>query len=57
MICAANDSGKKDIQSYGYYKSFGNRTIGIIRIKSLDVFGPDFDDTTRVAKIGIEKLM
>lgn len=46
----------REVLSYEYYKSFGNRTIGNIRIKSLDVFGPDFDDTTRVTKIGIEKL-
>lgn len=57
MICATKDTvNTREIFSYGYYKSFGNRTIGTIRIKSLDVFGPDFDDTTRVARIGIEKL-
>lgn len=57
MICTTHDTvNTREILSYEYYKRFANRTIGNIRIKSLDVFGPDFDDTNRVAKIGIEKL-
>ena len=56
MICAANDSGKKDIQSYGYYKSFQNKTIGSISIRSLKVFGPSFDDTLKTTNIWIEKV-
>jgi hypothetical protein len=57
LICQARDTvNTREVLSYEYYKSFGNRTIGTIRIKSLDVFGPDFDDTTRVAKVGIERL-
>ncbi len=57
MICATKDTvNTKDVFSYEYYKSFERRTIGSIRIKSLEVFGPNFDDTTKVTQIGIEKL-
>lgn len=57
MICGARDTvDTKDIISYEYYKSFEGRTIGSIRIKSLEVFGPDFDDTTKVTNVGAEKL-
>lgn len=56
MVCLSVDSVNTDLLSYEYYEQFENRTIGTIRIKSLEVFGPDFNDTSRVTKIGIEKL-
>ena len=58
MVASSNDSivRNKDLQSYEYYNQFESRTIGTIRIKSLEVFGPDFEDTTRTANVGIEKL-
>src|ERR1035437_100506 len=49
-------SVNKDLQSYEYYKSFEKKTIGTIRIKSLDVFGPDFNDTAKITDICIESL-
>lgn len=49
-------SVNKDLQSYEYYKSFEKKTIGTIRIKSLDVFGPDFNDTAKITDIWIESL-
>ncbi|MFY9153587.1 MAG: hypothetical protein WAO52_16335 [Prolixibacteraceae bacterium] len=56
MICVTGDSVNKDLLSYEYYHGFENRTIGSIRIKSLEVFGPDFYDTAKVTNIGIEKF-
>jgi hypothetical protein len=55
MICSSKDTANPDIQSYGYYKIFKNKTIGSITIKSLDVFGPNFNDTARTANLWIEK--
>ena len=55
MICSARDSGNVDFQSYEYYKSFQKKTIGTISIRSLKVFGPTFDDTSRTTNIWIEK--
>ncbi len=55
MICSAKDSGKVSFQSYEYYKSFQNKTIGTISIRSLKIFGPNFDDTLKTTNVWIEK--
>ncbi len=55
MICSARDTANKNLQSYEYYKSFQNKTIGTISIRSLKVFGPTFDDTLKTTNIWIEK--
>ena len=55
MIRSARDSGNVDFQSYEYYKSFQKKTIGTISIRSLKIFGPNFDDTLRTTNIWIEK--
>lgn len=46
----------KDLQSYEYYKSFEKKTIATITIKSLDVFGPDFNDTAKTTDIWLESM-
>lgn len=56
MISSANDSVKTDWRSYEYYKSFKDKTIGKITIQSLEVFGPDFSDTSKTTNIWIEKM-
>jgi hypothetical protein len=56
MITITNDSISKDEPSYEYYKGFANKTIGSISIKSLEVFGPDFNDTSKTTDIWIEKM-
>ena len=56
MICSVRDtSNKKDLLSYEYYTGFKDKTIGSISIRSLKVFGPTFDDTSRTTNIWIEK--
>jgi hypothetical protein len=45
----------KDLLSYEYYKSFENKKIGTITIKSLEVFGPNLIDTSRTTDVWIEK--
>ena len=55
MIRSARDSGNVNLQSYEYYKSFQKKTIGTISIRSLKIFGPNFDDTSRITNIWIEK--
>jgi len=45
----------KEALSYEYYRTFENKTIGSITIKSLEVFGPDFTDTSKTTKVWIEK--
>lgn len=56
MISSSNDSVTQNEKSYEYYQSFKNTTIGSITIKSLDVFGPDFSDTSKTTDIWIEKM-
>ncbi len=56
MMSSASDSVNKNLQSYKYYSSFKKKTIGSITIKSLDVFGPDFSDTSKTTTIWIEKM-
>ncbi|HZL11953.1 MAG TPA: hypothetical protein VFC65_18375 [Prolixibacteraceae bacterium] len=55
MICSPKQSDNLGLQSYEYYKSFENKIIGTITIKSLEVFGPDFNDTSKTTNIWIEK--
>lgn len=55
MINTTNDTINQGLLSYEYYKSFKNKSIGTITIKSLDVFGPDFSDTSKTTHLWIEK--
>jgi len=54
-ICGTSNTDGTNLSSYEYYKTFENKTIGSIAIKSLDVFGPDFNDTSKVTAIWMEK--
>ena len=56
LISSVNDSINRNLESYEYYKSFEKKTIGSIEIKSLEVFGPDFSDTSKITNIWIEKM-
>jgi len=56
MISSTKDTINKELESYEYYKSFKNKTIGTITIKSMEVFGPDFNDTSKTTNIWIEKM-
>lgn len=56
MISSTRDTINKKLESYEYYKSFKNKTIGSITIKSMEVFGPDFNDTSKTTNIWIEKM-
>lgn len=56
MISSTRDTINKELESYEYYKSFKNKTIGSITIKSMEVFGPDFNDTSKTTNIWIEKM-
>jgi len=55
MINTTKDTLNEGIQSYEYYNTFKNKTIGTIEIKSLEVFGPDFSDTSKTTHLWIEK--
>lgn len=55
MISSGSDTINKNLASYEYYERYKNKTIGEINIKSLEVFGPDFNDTTKTAKLWIER--
>jgi len=56
MIRSENKTDSSNLLSYEYYKTFENKTIGSITIKSLDVFGPDFTDTSKTTGIWIEQM-
>lgn len=56
LISSGNDSVNKKLESYEYYKSFEKKTIGSIEIKSLEVFGPDFNDTSKITNVWVEKM-
>lgn len=56
MIAPAKDSTNKESQSYEYYKTFSNKLIGRIKVQPLDVFGPDFEDTTKNTNVWLEKV-
>ena len=55
MISMPKEKVDKDLLSYEYYKSFENKKIGSINIKSLEVFGPNLIDTTKTTDVWIEK--
>ena len=55
IIASKSDSVNQKVLSYEYYRTFEGKVIGSITIKSLDVFGPDFSDTTKTATIWLEK--
>jgi len=56
IITSESKVDSSEIISYEYYKTYENKTIRSISIKSLDVFGPDFNDTTKITNLWIEKL-
>ncbi|MBL7969486.1 MAG: hypothetical protein JNK09_20970 [Prolixibacteraceae bacterium] len=56
MICSVKESTNKDLISYEYYRTYEGKTIGSISIKSLEVFGPDFEDTTKTTGVWLEKV-
>lgn len=55
MVRSSQDTLNKGLESYEYYKGFKNKMIGTITIKSLEVFGPELDDTTKTTHLWIEK--
>lgn len=56
MVCSTKSPDDKGTQSYEYYNGFKGKTIASISVRSLEVFGPTFDDTLRRTKIWIEKM-
>jgi hypothetical protein len=55
MINTTNDTTNKGIVSYEYYNTYKDKTIGSITIRSLDIFGPDFNDTTKTTHLWVER--
>lgn len=55
IITTSVDTVNSGLVSYEYYKAFKNKIIGSITIKSLEVFGPDFNDTSKTPNLWIEK--
>lgn len=56
MIRINRNVDNKEVKTSEYYKSYAKKTIGSINIKSLDVFGPDFNDTAKRTNIWVEKV-
>jgi hypothetical protein len=56
MIRNNNIVGNKEVKTSEYYKGYANKTIGSISIRSLDVFGPDLYDTSKVSSLWVEKM-
>lgn len=56
MVTNPKEESGAELISYEYFRQFEGKTIASIRIQPLDVFGPTFDDTTRVAKSSLEKF-
>lgn len=56
MISSPKEQFDAELISYEYYKQFEGKTIASIQIQPLDVFGPTFDDTTRMAKSNLERF-
>jgi hypothetical protein len=56
MISNSGEKYTSEIVSYEYYRQFEGKTIASVKIQRLDVFGPTFDDTSRVAQTGIERF-
>lgn len=55
MVCSVQENSGSELVSYEYYRTYEGKTIGSITIKSLEVFGPDLFDTTKTARLWIEK--
>ena len=55
VVCGVSDTSDNDLKSYKYYEGYKDKTIGSIKINSLKVFGPSFNDTSRVTNIWFEK--
>jgi len=55
LIRSTKEVVDPDIQSYEYYRTFEKKTIGSITIKSLEIFGPNLDDTTKTTTLWLEK--
>lgn len=55
LITSGTAPVSPELNSYEYFKTFQNKVIGTITIKSLAVFGPNFYDTAKVTDIWIEK--
>jgi len=55
LIRTTKDAINPDLQSYEYYRTFEKKIIGSITIKSLEVFGPNLNDTTKTATLWLEK--
>jgi len=55
LISSTKEVDNPDLLSYEYYRTFEGKIIGSIAIKSLEVFGPDFNDTSRISKIWLER--
>lgn len=56
MIRKNNTIENKEVKTSEYYRGYANKTIGSISIKSLDVFGPDLYDTSKVSNLWVEKM-
>ncbi len=56
LITTPKVKGNRDLLSYEYYKSFENKKISSIIIKSLEVFGPNLIDTAMTTDVWIEKV-
>lgn len=56
LVCSPKEECDLNFLSYEYYHQFDGKTIASVRILPLDVFGPTFDDTTRVARLRIERF-
>ena len=54
VVCGVSDTSDNDLKSYKYYEGYKDKTIGSIKINSLKVFGPSFNDTSRVTNIWFE---
>jgi len=55
VVSSVKDTANKKLESYEYYKGFQNKIIGSISVKSLNVFGPTFDDTLKTTNLWLEK--
>ena len=56
MIRKNNTIENKEVKTSEYYRGYANKTIGSISIKSLDVFGPNLYDTSKVSNLWVEKM-
>lgn len=56
LVSSPKETYDVDLLSYEHYHQFEGKTIASVRILPLDVFGPTFDDTTRVPRLKIERF-